>query len=292
MSSKIFSVNFNSFYLWIPLIFLLIFFNGINSSQTDCDDESCLECEDSIPSSCLLCNSSYFLDTMNHSCVEECNNHLVKEIKNISETLNKTCINCKDFNKIKIINKDEECYENDTNNTYGYFLSDSETNFYEPCYDTCASCVGFGNETKQNCLSCRNISEIPNEETNCVEKCFYTCENCTTHGDESNHRCTQCKESKLEEYSKNSYFNCIDECPPYLGTYREEGKCKNCKTMDLFKYLKDEQCINKTEGVYIINNYTENGTTINITGYNIIEDCYESCRICNQSGSNDTNNCL
>ena len=57
---------------------------------------------------------------------------------------------------------------------------------------------------------------------------------------------------------------CITTCPGYYDKFTTEGNniCINCKSIDLYKYDNDEYCIEKPNGILIIDSM-----------YNIISNC-------------------
>ncbi len=94
----------------------------------------------------------------------------------------KKCISCnRPENFFPIDYKDNrpvpvyiDCYNEDTKPKNFFFNKD--TNFYEPCYETCETCINGGNAFQHNCTTCdTDLTFRPEDKgtTNCVANCAY-----------------------------------------------------------------------------------------------------------------------
>ena len=134
-----------------------------------------------------------------------------------------------------------ECYNSNTKQPPNFYFNQN-TNYYEPCYYTCATCYYGGDGNENNCTTCAVdyiFEPEKNKTTNCVAKCknFYYY---TSYGDykcSSNKQCPEensllireknkCVESCLidEEYKYQYSGECLKECPP--DTKNDSFICK------------------------------------------------------------------
>ena len=128
------------------------------------------------------------------------------------------CQTCSESSTDKNDQKCIECKENfykiyETNNCFdkidGYYL-DKDKKVFMPCYEQCLTCDNNGNNTRMNCLSCKDNFKLYEKSTNCL--------NC-------------------EKYVNYLQTECISEVPE--GYYVENenlgtlGKCHElCKTCE------------------------------------------------------------
>ena len=100
---------------------------------------------------------------MSNITCQECS--LLALEKNLCSSCNneKTYYHKKEENN----NQYKNCY-NSTTIPKNYIL---QSNIYEPCYDSCASCGSIGNKTKHECKECKEGYLMLNNDGNCYEKC-------------------------------------------------------------------------------------------------------------------------
>ena len=127
-----------------------------------------------------------------------------------------------------------ECYKL-YENPQNFYLdnSDPANLIYRPCYETCASCQGSGNENNNNCIKCAiHYRPSPKNSNDCVVTCtfFYYY---TFYG----------------QYKCSEGTNCPEEAPLYIF---EEKKCTDdCKNEDNYIYQYAGSCY-KTCPAYTI----------------------------------------
>ena len=141
-------------------------------------------------------------------------------------------------------------------------------NIYQNCFESCAKCSYFGNETNHNCIQCKNSQDYYFKEDDNSHNCFTN--NTIDIGyflDEENNifkkcsiRCQECSESA---------DNCI-KCNNSKGFYSKENNINN------ICYSQNEI----EEDYYLDYNL------------NLFKKCNERCLSCNQSGNDSSTNCL
>ena len=179
----------------------------------------CLECTDNCKEKesdsckCLSCNEGYFFE--NYQC--------------------KKCIdNCK------------TCNNNDTCNSCfsGYIL---ENNLCNKCNHNCKECFASSfNDTKQNCLSCKNDTKVL-YNNNCVDECpdnFYKdenkeCKECNNLCKEYDNNCNNCTSCYDGYYLKdNVCLECNEHCETCeRGKEGNNEQCSSCNKSSEYKYL-------------------------------------------------------
>ena len=177
----------------------------------------------------------------------------------------------------------KKCYQDPE----GYFLNNNDQNYHE-CYQSCETCLTFGDKETHNCLKCKNNYKFPmiiNNNYNCYEYCddffyieekkYYCKEKPACNASyfkyiEDKNRCIE-ECSKDPEYKYQYKKRCYKECPqgsqisqdkeyfceikcteeyPYLDI--ENQICiKDCSVNDLFNKI----C--KKNYIETINNKTE-----------------------------------
>ena len=135
-----------------------------------------------------------------------------------------------------------ECFNNETKIINFYFNENKK--HYEPCYETCNTCIYGGNDEINNCTSC-DIDSIfrpdINDTTNCVKKCKY-------------------------KYYYTSYgqYKCSEseQCPKEANLYvSNKNKCiSDCKLDNKYKFLYNGECLEKCPN----DSRVENNICINI----------------------------
>ena len=98
-----------------------------------------------------------------------------------------------------------------------------DNNIYKPCYETCYTCKGIGENNNHNCISCiTNYSFIHDNNDNCYKKCEY-----------------------YYYFDNENNFNCTNEnkCPEGYKLIKEKNKCiDNCINDNIYKYEYNNAC--------------------------------------------------
>ena len=166
-------------------------------------------------------------------------------------------INPPSNSKLLIYNKYIDCVNNDTKPKNFYF--NKNTNYFEPCYEKCATCEYGGNGKENNCTSCDNnfiFNPELNNTSNCVLKCqyfYFFKENgkyiCTTNNTcpknynkliKDKKKCTDdCKKENIYKF----YYNgeCLKECP---NNTKDNNSDYNCKDINLEECLLTKKELN------------------------------------------------
>ena len=109
---------------------------------------------------CIICKSKNDMYE-NGNCISICKEREYKTNRNKCESCLSTCASCVDGDSC------EDCLE-----SYYLSLNDKKCHL---CYDNCYNCTEGGNDTKHNCLSCKNNNYYLVKggiyENNCVETC-------------------------------------------------------------------------------------------------------------------------
>ena len=129
-----------------------------------------------------------------------------------------------DINFKKNLNYND-CYDNNTVPTYFYF--NSESNIYEECFESCKSCYGRGDQTDNNCSSCKeNYIFKPGIKNtrNCVMECSY-----------------------YYYYSLVGKYFCTYNyhCPEQINfVIEDKNQCVyDCNIDDVYKYRYNGECL-------------------------------------------------
>ena len=183
-----------------------------------------------------------FYDFEQKGCLLEIPKGFYLENEN-SQTINKCLSNCSTcstesmkHNLCEKCNIEEEYYPklNDTLNIYpyincykgsidGYYLYNKET--LNPCYSSCETCSGSGDENNHNCLSCKLgyvFKELVLDDKNCYENCTF-----------------------YYYFDSNNKYLCTlnDSCPREYMLIKNRSKCiDNCTKDEIYKYEYSSQC--------------------------------------------------
>ena len=218
---------------------------------TDCYS-SCATCSikssDSSQQKCLSCKSEYTI-FYNNNCLKKCPSKTYQE--------GNTCVPCKSLCASCNKNGCTSCFS-------GYYLN-TNTHSCEKCHSKCATCSSGGNDTNNNCLTCKNKDEVLDNGsclTECGEKKYKTsknicqpcksecascdngveCKNCITGYYFENKACLKCDEicdtcslkSNNCSSCKNEFYlikggeyeiNCVENCPNDTVKYEENKTC-------------------------------------------------------------------
>ena len=208
-------------------------------------------------------NVKYCIREPNQFSIQsECENICFKNRSKIIVNL-KTCIeNCSDDKTYKY-EYNKFCYESCPNYTYNspnnkYICEEKnnealQTNILfktnlllsniisSPCYKSCKSCYGFGNEINNNCVECNSgfkFLDDSKNEYNCYLECkyYYYFDNLNRYFCTENSTCPNeynklliDKKSCVKDcrsYNKYEYYNiCYDECPPGTEIINGNDRC-------------------------------------------------------------------
>ena len=106
------------------------------------------------------CENGFYLDVFD-STIKKCKCSLINCTICTQESLfnNNSCISCNEeegyfsiYKEIKDNNNFIQCYKG---NISGYYF-DNNDKYYKECYKTCKTCNKKGNDTNNNCLSCKS----------------------------------------------------------------------------------------------------------------------------------------
>lgn len=212
----------------------------------------CLTCNtqgNSTHTKCLSCDTGYYSlegETSPFNCLQQqeiigyfinSNNKLEKCDDSCYRcvTLRDNCIACSN-NYYYSSDNNSNCYNDSTKPIGTYFSND--TNKYERCYETCATCTKEGNPLTHNCDSCIT-SRIPNpiKKNNCIVKCsanyWYLSDDlvftCT-----SGYRCPSSRPILIDEVDPIYGQQCVENC-------KDIGTCLLCRSKSL--YLYNNKCV-------------------------------------------------
>ena len=271
---------------------------------------NCVTCNDSgtkfydLGNCRATCNHGFFNDI---DLIQKCkcsNNISCLKCDEKSNALN-LCISCNNEEGYYQKSNDEpredgfvSCYQN--LELEGFFLNN---NIYEPCYLSCKTCSGSGDEVDNKCTSCKDgyktIDNLGNN--NCYKDCDYN-----YYFDENNkYKCTEnegcpesfsklitskkicikdCSEDSLYKFDFNNI--CYTHCPN--GTHNDSAnnyQCisdLNCEYKNQFYNYDLTECINRIPDGYYCNSEK----------HKTIEKCHPNCKTCQKGGTDTNNNCL
>ena len=213
------------------------------------------------------------------NCYESC-----KTCNGSSEdSENQLCTECKGNIELEGVNCKDRC-------KLGYYSYQVDVN-KKQCYQECPDYT-VKNEDERKCQQCNefyhdgrcvgfkpeNTYEI--KEINGVKilaNCSATCASCEGGGDENDHNCTSCKVGNF----KIEKSNCVEVCPSHLATDSINYRCYNCKNEGKFKFPGAKSCLNSIpEGAVLVN-----------TTYNLVVNCYSTCKKCSAGGNSSFHHC-
>ena len=205
---------------------------------------------------------------------------------------------------------------------------DNETNTYEKCYTTCATCSNKGNSTTNNCDSCANgYHFIYNQTGQCIkegeqpddtyyeeeedkyEKCYDKCSKCNGKGDSTSHNCITCAEGFHLVYNQPGI--CIPDSEQPNGTYYDNDTdtykecyytCSKCNYGGTASNHNCTECAKYENGTYKYHFiYTKEGQCVGDEEKcsncyldeedNEYEKCYDKCSECEHKGNKTSQNC-
>ncbi|MBO6195110.1 MAG: hypothetical protein J6O56_02045, partial [Bacilli bacterium] len=290
--------------------------NNTNLKTIDKCHENCKTCNDT--NNCLTCHDSGKMYYYLGNCLSdsECTNGIItdnsikkckcmKDIKckycslqSIEDNLCESCNTGYYPKKNENTNSYFDCY-NESTISEGFYLN-TETNLYEPCYSSCKKCNELGDINENKCTSCIDgYSFIINN--NNKENCYPNCSH-YIYFDENGYHCTEddnCPTGYKLIYSKNRcidncindniynykylYNNvCFEECPPNTHILNEEEKtCEANLICDFYYNYEQIDCLTDIpDGFYC-----------NSSELKTIDKCHKNCKLCEQGGTDENNNC-
>ena len=291
--------------------------------KTDSTDSICSQCD----SSTFMIHNT---DTCSLSCANGDNddnlygkNGLTRKCEVCSGSLYKTLTDttCKNYDgvKYKIVNEQfniiELCHENcekcsGSGTSSENKCTECKNNLYLQqgnegnCKSTCD--YYFGKDTIdgiKKCIKCKEHNkyyaigeqfckdEIPlgyfevitDIDNKVIDKCYQNCNHCSAKStDENDQKCIECKSSFYFEYDESTNINnnnCVSSCGNKLVVLN--GKCTTCKNQNN-KYLLNNQCIDSVPDGYFISD----------SSFNILSQCYSTCKTCNELGNENEDKCI
>ena len=265
---------------------------GGNSSNHNC--EECISGYHflngrGIENNCYeICDFFYFDESGNYICSSSngCPSEKSKYILDKDICIEK----CEDDDENQV-EYNNTCYKNCPQNSYvtsdninlcqinpkGYYL---DGNIYKPCFSTCKTCNGKGDESNHNCKECI-LDYIFLNETGKEQNCYRKCEYFYYFDISGNYQCSTNNECQ-DQYNKMIPLKkkCIDNCTKD-DTYSLEYNNICYKTCPYDTHLSIDNnylCKFNPEGYYLDNE--------------IYKHCYELCKTCNKKGNSNNNNCL
>ena len=198
----------------------------------------------------------------------ECNEYLFKDLCSKCNTeKNYHRINPEYLSQNPMINNEYfDCY-NETTKPGNFFLN-KVTNFYEPCYRSCATCDYGGDGNQNNCTSC-DYDYMKEPEVANTTNCVVLCKNFYYYTSYNQLKCSsspQCPEenSLLIREKKKCVKNCLKDGGEYKFQYN--GEClKKCPddtraedNDNLCKVINEEAC-SKSDSEFELYNFLKEG---------------------------------
>ena len=174
----------------------------------------------------IKCKTSDEIGIKNSLCIE-CNNELGYYPLIYNDDISK---NLEKYLKYK------DCFNNDSKPS-NYFFN-SKLNAYEECYETCQTCFGHGDQTDNNCSSCK-LNYIFKPEVNYTKSCVIKCPYYYYY-------------SLSREYKCSDNFYCLDS-PSFI--IENKSKCiYDCRMDEIYKYNYNGECLENCPNNTIPNN--------------------------------------
>lgn len=206
--------------------------------------ENCATCSGPATTdhNCITCKNGFYLQEDGKNCLSSC------PLKLVQDDNKKKCINCAGIPA----SEGGPMYKYLDQN---YCLQDKPT---EAIVDISTEYNGY----------------------NILIKCYTGCSACNGAGTEEDQKCTGCTAGYYLAIDKD---NCITNCGQNLVSDSSTNKCKNCAQNtgnDQFKFLVDNECVEKPPRTYVIDQQ-----------YGTIGYCYKTCKECNGEGNAQIHNC-
>ena len=147
-------------------------------------------------------------------------------------------------------------------------------NIYQNCYESCAKCSNFGDETNHNCIECKTNDGYYFKEDDVNNNCY------TKNEIEGNY---------YLDNSINKYKLCHERCLTCnQGGSNDNSNCLECISNEYhFSPIKNNHCIKEDE-LTGNNYYLDNDKNAYITCDIACDTCYgpynSDCYLCNQEG--------
>ena len=216
----------------------------LDKCHADC--KTCNKKETLDNTNCNSCNSGKYLNFGN--CVTTCNygndtdefgNNICKcnpKCKECSKESVKfdLCITCNDGYYKKIDDYQWFAFVNCYKNLEGYYL---DNQIFRPCYGSCKTCDGEGNEENNNCNECKDGFEFKSDSgnNNCIKQTDYVQESDSTNERETD-KLTEPETDNVEqsEIQRESDRNTDNEIVITVPKINETELIMNCGAEDLF----------------------------------------------------------
>ena len=265
-------------------------------------------------------NDDEYIYEYNNECLNECPENTKTYVEG------KKCVNSCTNQQFEYNNK---CYDDCPSGTKrlfnikricaetipeNYYL-DNNDNIYKKCYDKCKKCSQLGDDTNNQCDECKDgykfITDTYANSKNCYSICnynyYFTGYNqyvCTNSNEcpspynkliSDKKKCIDdCKNDNQYIYDYNN--NCKQTCPTNTKKYEDQKLCLDDCYTELFEY--NNECLNDCPSgkhrIFIDRNRCTDelpeGFFLDNTD-NIYKKCFETCKVCNQVGNDDNNNC-
>jgi len=231
------------------------------------------------------CDKYYYFDLDNkYHCTSICpegqNKLIIDKNKCINECFNddsyrlefnNNCYNSCPGNSHIMIDNIYLCQEDPE----GYYL---DIDIYKPCYKTCKSCYGEGNEENNNCIECNiNYHKIEENINNCYEKCeyYYYFDSSGKYNCTFNNICPVNQSKLIKQKNK-----CIDNCAnddTYI--YEQNNICVEFLSDDIIiicpinlPFEKNKECVEICTSLEFLNKVCKINNRNNKTAQNNIAD--------------------
>ncbi|EWS73119.1 zinc finger lsd1 subclass family protein (macronuclear) [Tetrahymena thermophila SB210] len=302
-----------------------------DSTSNTCKDciENCDVCSDD--KTCNQCSGGYFLHK--GLCVSQCPTKFFNDIS--SQQCTKcayTCLTCFDATEQGCYTCIPETFKNTDNNSCLYEnecpsgrYPDTNTKKCEPCFSTCAECVG---KSENQCVQCIQdrllykgecLKECPSNTFKFENKCIDCDPSCSTCFGSASFKCLTCSSGYLQEGS------CVEQCETNyypaikngqqvcLKCHDQCSKCNgpdsnNCTECDSQYFMYQNQCV---ENCPVFHTYDEKRVcqlcTKSIKNNKCVDQCDQNeylekknllcqpcaveCQTCNGPTKNDCKQC-
>ena len=270
--------------------------------------------------------NGYYYDECTHSFMEIPARYSVYERNQFCKIKKIKC-----ENSFKLVNfGNYQCWEK--SNPPPTYYYDSSSSLFKKCFRTCLTCNGQGDESDNNCISCKeNFYKLPDRTSQChhkdeplnyyyfdssnkeFKKCREECLTCTElgsiQGDDIDTKCTKCLINEDYYPQVDKISNCIKNTNTikyyyFFESYKTWEKCFDgclyCNELGTSIYdtkCKENSC---SEGYYTTVDNPKNCFNKNIrydnyyfnSENNKFEKCYEACLQCDESGDSYNTKCI
>ncbi|KAL4463429.1 hypothetical protein ABPG72_003125 [Tetrahymena utriculariae] len=259
------------------------YFDTQQSLCTNCI-QNCKTCQDS--TSCVTCQSTYFLNQSNNACVDCQQEGFYIEFNEFCKQCDSTCKHCQGPYNTQCT----DCYDGFYLDKNGSCVNCKQQGFYvaldktcQECNYSCKSCSG-----KDQCTECQDGFYLQINQTDNTKSCQQCYSSCLTCNGPNFNQCLTCSSTLFKLFYYNQFQNQYSDC---IGNqvFVSNGVCKQCDYSCL-TCQNDSQVCNGCKYGYYQNNQGESCNACEQTCGSCNGPLNTNCKLCNIERYLETDN--